>query len=462
MKWIKSIKIRGFRGISTYQTLKLAIPDNEHEGSGMTVMVGPNSGGKSSVIEALSLAGQPNGNIVVSDDARNVKNEGKVEVRIRLTDKSIIEIDNSKQKFKLSVVNDNNAGNLKGKIYSVPSRRQLEKNFGESRSKRSQYSEDSARLRIDRNEFPKPIYRIFTLAENSEQKQKFDEVLSKILGFDIVWEIDHGQGGYYLKINTINGSHGSTGMGFGIVSILFVLDAFRDLEEGDIVLIDEPELSQHPSVQRRLCKFLLEKSKSNQVIIATHSPYFVETTAIQNGLEVARVVSTSRYGTKVFQLSESGKQSVSSLTNDLNNPHTIGNEAKEVFFLDEKVVLTEGQEDVVLLPKLSQQINEELNFSMYGWGVGGADKMKHVCTILQDLGINKFAGLLDKDKESLKDSLKREFPRAEFFVLPADDIRDKESQHAKDRKIGLSGTNGVIKDKYVDDFRTLIQHLNSF
>lgn len=42
------IQIRGFRGFGTVQTLNIAIP-NRTKGSGLTIIVGPNNSGKSTM-----------------------------------------------------------------------------------------------------------------------------------------------------------------------------------------------------------------------------------------------------------------------------------------------------------------------------------------------------------------------------------------------------------------------------
>jgi predicted ATP-dependent endonuclease of OLD family len=49
---IVTLAISGLRGFASDQTLSLAIP-NGKPGSGLTVLVGPNNGGKSTVIEAF-------------------------------------------------------------------------------------------------------------------------------------------------------------------------------------------------------------------------------------------------------------------------------------------------------------------------------------------------------------------------------------------------------------------------
>ena len=50
---IHSLSCIGFRGFSEKQTLKLAIP-NGQPGSGLTVLVGPNGGGKSTLVECFN------------------------------------------------------------------------------------------------------------------------------------------------------------------------------------------------------------------------------------------------------------------------------------------------------------------------------------------------------------------------------------------------------------------------
>jgi predicted ATP-dependent endonuclease of OLD family len=53
---IKKVTIGGFRGFSRASSLVLGIPDGR-SASGLTVLVGPNNSGKSSVVEALKLSG---------------------------------------------------------------------------------------------------------------------------------------------------------------------------------------------------------------------------------------------------------------------------------------------------------------------------------------------------------------------------------------------------------------------
>src|SRR6266480_8069850 len=55
---IKKLAISGLSGFATEQPLTLAIP-NGANGSGLTVLVGPNNGGKSTIVEAFRAVSVP-------------------------------------------------------------------------------------------------------------------------------------------------------------------------------------------------------------------------------------------------------------------------------------------------------------------------------------------------------------------------------------------------------------------
>src|SRR5438477_1537301 len=55
---LTTLEITGLRGFASKQTLAFAVP-NAQPGSGLTVIVGANNAGKSTVIEALRAIAQP-------------------------------------------------------------------------------------------------------------------------------------------------------------------------------------------------------------------------------------------------------------------------------------------------------------------------------------------------------------------------------------------------------------------
>ena len=73
---IKKLSITGLRGFSEKTEIEFALPDNKNAGSGLTVLVGPNNSGKSTIIEAIHLL-TINKNTIPST-SRSVKTNGNV------------------------------------------------------------------------------------------------------------------------------------------------------------------------------------------------------------------------------------------------------------------------------------------------------------------------------------------------------------------------------------------------
>ncbi len=68
----------------------------------------------------------------------------------------------------------------------------------------------------------------------------------------------------------------SLGQGFQNAVFMAILEAYeKRKKQGAVFLIEEPEISLHPQSQRALASTLTAISATNQVIYATHSPYFV-------------------------------------------------------------------------------------------------------------------------------------------------------------------------------------------
>lgn len=87
----------------------------------------------------------------------------------------------------------------------------------------------------------------------------------------------------YFKLNnvnteTFNGSYTEAFAGSGESAIAKLVHKIYQTKNGTLVLLDEPEVSLHPGAQKRLLNFLLKQTfeKGLQVIIATHSPAIVE------------------------------------------------------------------------------------------------------------------------------------------------------------------------------------------
>lgn len=151
-----------------------------------------------------------------------------------------------------------------------------------------------------------------------------------------------------------------------------------------MVAIDEPELSLYPAVQRNLARLISEYAAKNQIVIATHSPYFVDVEALGYGGRFVRVYRDNQ-GTRFAQLSEETAVRLYKASLDMNNPHMMGLNAREVFFLDDEIVIVEGQDDVMFYGRALDPIRENLEGTLFGWGAGGAEKIELIAKVLDEL-----------------------------------------------------------------------------
>ena len=304
-----------------------------------------------------------------------------------------------------------------------------------------------------------------------EHRDAFNWVLERVVYPAPIWTIDQSdQGQHYLKIDSHGQYHNSDGLGEGIVSLLFIVDALYDSQEGDLIAIDEPELSLHPAYQRRLAALLADYARERQVVIATHSPYFAGFEHVLNGAEVARV--HGRGGSSIIsQLKRETAQLFEGVLRDSHNPHVLGLDAREIFFQNDGVVVVEGQEDVVHYPrvlddlvnlgKLSSERAARLRERFFGWGAGGAEKIERVVALLWDLGFERVAGILDKDKCHLIPNLQQRFSSYTFRSIPADDVRSKPGVEGRDPTHGLLDENGSLRLEYAQETGALFNHIEA-
>ena len=153
---------------------------------------------------------------------------------------------------------------------------------------------------------------------------------------------------------------------------------------------------------------------------------------------------------------------VTNLIKDLNNPHILGLEANEVFFLEDNIILVEGQEDIIILKKIAKKLGKNLEENFFGWGVGGAPKMKIFLNLFKNLGYHNIAAILDGDQKSLVDELKTEFEACgyKFYILSTDDIRDKQPRTLP-KKDGITDEKGNLKNMYKEQINKILDEVQT-
>lgn len=452
---IKEIRISGFRGFSTSQTIPFAIPNAQKLGSGLTIITGANNAGKTTIIEAIR-AFNGSDSPSFSEGRRNIKTGGIVNLQVKDSSgkiaciKSMPEGGSSTQK----------TGQLSSKNYILPSRRAVPFEFSKSTWDKDLYMAQAHKLE-DRRAFSLDNFnaRIFQIEKH---KREFDDLITRILGDDFLWTIEQRDSGdYYIKYIKNDVVHSSEGVGDGIWSIFTICAALFDAEPQMAIVIDEPELSVHPSLQKRLMTLFMEYAQTRQIIICTHSPYFINWTAIINGAQLVRIVKEGT-DSKCYCLTNHCRSLFEGIAKGLNNPHTLGLEANEVFFLEDHIILVEGQEDVVIFKKIEKELGLSLNGDFFGWGTGGAPKMHAFLALFRDMGYRHVVSILDGDKDDVYEELKQEFLETDykFFLLPANDIRDKK-ERIMQSKCGITLEDGTLKSEHKEPIRALFNDINS-
>jgi AAA15 family ATPase/GTPase len=450
------IEIVGYRGFLELGTLTFATP-NGKPGSGLTILTGSNNAGKSTILECLrTRSGGQSPSFTVG--ARNATVDN-VEITFFAGDEK--EVLKSVAKGSSETKRSGTIQNLS--IFVLPSRRSFNPYFGRNVWSREQWV-TSTPLPAQRSSVLSNFEsRLFAIADDP---RSFNDLLEQALGVKSEWTIDQSdQGSYFLKFYNGKHPHSSDGMGDGVISIFAIVDSLYDSKPGDVIVIDEPELSLHPSFQKRVAILLRRFSSDRQIIISTHSPYFVDLESLANGADLARIVATDR-GTKINQLSDPTKALIARLSaSNLYNPHVFGLDARELFFQEERIILTEGQEDVLLYPKIAVQLQTDISGSFFGWGAGGVGNVANLCVILQELGFKKVAALLDGNQTLKLRLLKKRFPDYFFEEIPAADIRTKAARPATGQVEGLVDQNLNLNPEFSDAvsglFSRLSSHMNS-
>lgn len=112
--------------------------------------------------------------------------------------------------------------------------------------------------------------------------------------------------------------------GSGELSVVNLVLRVEELDEFDLLLIDEPETSLHPGAQKELLRYLLQKTREKklQIVIATHSPTIVELlpdqalVVLDETLEGTTVNSHATKSSAFYRLGQPDPNKINILTED--------------------------------------------------------------------------------------------------------------------------------------------------
>lgn len=436
--------IKNYRCFSEEQTLHFAQPISGKIGSGITYIVGPNNSGKTTLIEGMWLSKD---NKIKSSEKKNQGPELCIYSNNQIVQKvNLIRSDSYTLKAEPEL-------KINEKFETINSRRHWE-----SSANATDNYNDVLERSISSGYSPRQNHNFQTASilkdiEKDEGKYKqFISLVQKVIPEFTKWAVGYEDNEYIEYIAGNGTKHKTDFLGDGVISIIRILAHLFSNRKNSLV-IDEPELSLHPLAQKKLAKLIAKYAEDRQIIISTHSPYFISWEYIKNGAKLNRVTKTGDTSSKIYTLQDPENYSKLIGGDNWQQPYLMDVVSKEIFF-QENILFVEGQEDVGLLQPFFA--TENINF--FGYGVRGYSNFNFALQLAHDLGIEKASVIIDSpanpEVTPNENDTKREIEEkygAKYKIVQwhKNDIRDKEERKSL-KKEGYFNKSGTLKDTSQD------------
>jgi hypothetical protein len=468
MKHLKELKIKEYLWFFEEQVLSIAVP-NGKEGSGLTIITWQNNTGKTAIFESFQK-------FISFTDKRFDETERhwdkKPQITLIFDDTSATSITNKDNWSQIEATGSEVSG-----FQIIQSRRHWGSEFGWNAAM-GNFLNDTKNtwMRQSNGVALASILSTINLSQ-PETKKDINNILKRLIPNFSDWTVSTRWGSDYIKYETSDGVFHST-------SLLWdgVMSAFRiavhltnKWHTEDVLLFDEPELSLHPWAQKELSFILSEYSKDRQIILATHSPYFINWKDFINGAVFAHLTKNDNVRCLITHLDHKKNYAKFIGTNyqEWQKPQILDTVAKELFFSN-SVLLVEWQNDVGLIRNHLDSNNVLVSFDIFWYWVWSYSNMSLFLEMAKDLKIMKVVALYDKGIEEEKSFIKDKatYSWSEFLLIQSwkEDIRDKYtscSGVAKCKpqlvKEWYFDEHWVLKSDQEEDFNKLMQEiLNHF
>ena len=343
--FISKVQIKNYRLFKKEDNFNIKnfnIPDNQNLGSGLTVIVGENGCGKTSVLEAIALTlleyktdsfnindmNDPNNETEITIDANNsfkvkgifpntefeakgFKFIGKTRERnnknkllsLTMTDQLYISTSDEKPKPGSPDLRVSVASSFGIKRYNELDVLYLDKNrlyqtrggiYNNTRFDRimedfnfQYYKENNNRENLNvvlKNKIKKGLKNKFL----EEAINKFYDISGYSIKLDFIDNyLPFKNAKFVIETeNNLQVDLSSLGSGYEMLFSL-IYSYYMSKQNGKtlIILIDEPELHLHPKLQEKFVDFIIEIAKESQVILTTHSPLLIKQLAYNENVK---------------------------------------------------------------------------------------------------------------------------------------------------------------------------------
>ena len=264
-----------------------------------------------------------------------------------------------------------------------------------------------------------------------QQKEKFEQIRQKFHNLFPILDLDVIKENNEIKILIQKANIESTTfyLGAGILESLLLL-THMIAHYDKVLCIDHPELHLHPHAQRGLGSFM-EGLKDSQILVITHSPYFVNLNKnssiirfVQKDAQTETIEPSKDYFTEedFFRLEQ-----------------FLDIDTKELFFA-RKVILVEGPTELGALPIFASKTG--YNFDENGVSVinvGGKETFEFFVKLCEGFEIPYFI-IADNDASVIIKKINDRYPNCKSHILPDDfdDLLPKELREEAMKFVGKS------------------------
>ncbi len=238
------------------------------------------------------------------------------------------------------------------------------------------------------------------------------------------------------RINSVqqNGvTYSEPHMGYGEARSQYLIRVLEALPDKSLILLEEPEISLHPSAQYQFGCYLVEvsKRKGHQIFLSTHSEYLLQSLPSQSRVYLEKTEDGIKpiEGLTALQaqslMSEGHKKALHILVEDINTKSV----AKPI------------------ISEIIRRTDPSFLNSVGIYPAGSCDTVKNAVRALKDTGI-PVAAVLDADQTAIA--------KENIFTLPGRQAPEKDLFESNAVKIHIQSAYGIN----LDDFATSLVGIN--
>lgn len=444
--------IKNYKCFTDEQILYFSQPQADMVGSGITYIVGANNAGKTTIIEGLSIKN----NVKI----RSSNRVGSSEPEFLLYESDVLKRGCRLVRSESYTIKENPVLPDNQIFEIISSRRHWDSGASRNYTNTGD-SFGSSHEFINRNNTIDVASELKTIEANDEKYLEFISLVKRVIPEFTKFAVGFEDNEYIEYISGLGIKHKTELLGDGVITVIRILLHLYVAKSNPLV-IDEPELSLHPAAQKKLLKIIAEYSKTRQIVLSTHSPYFISWEYLKNGAALNRIVKIEDKNSSIFSISDFNKYDQFIKAANWQQPYLLDEVAKEILFMDDNILFLEGQEDVGLLSRE----NLITNANIFGYGVRGKDNFRFALEFVKDLGYKKVCCVLDNgaSESSIKTELESNYSDLGYKIVQwnREDIRDKEACSSSEKN-GYYTKNGIMKAKDdLDDFSDKIEDINTY